>query len=85
MAVTDKEIKDNTVTFTADFYDNYERQGTPVQTKTYAIEFYDGGYYFLSAVIACKEAPAKPGLLCKVMDLTCRTKCYPMGMRKGNL
>lgn len=50
MKVTDKTISGNTVTFTAEFYEDYEIEGTVYQTKTYSIEFYDGGYYYLSAV-----------------------------------
>lgn len=50
MKVTDKEISGNIVTFTADFYEDYERQGAVFMTKTYGIEFYKGGWYYLYAV-----------------------------------
>lgn len=51
--LTDKSLAGNTGTFTVDFYsvdDNVE-EADPDQTKTYTIEFYDGGYFYLSAVI----------------------------------
>lgn len=49
----DKSLDGNTVTFTVDFYgiDDNVDETDPYQTKTYTIEFYDGGYYYLSAVI----------------------------------
>lgn len=53
LILTDKSLDGNTVTFTVDFYgvdDNVE-ETNPYQAKTYTIEFYDGGYYYLSAVI----------------------------------
>lgn len=51
--LTDKNLDGNTVTFTVDFYgfDDNVDETDPYQTKTYTIEFYDGGYYYLSAVI----------------------------------
>ena len=49
MKVVDKSLDGNTVSFTANFYDDYEMQSDPYETKTYTIEFYDGGYYYLSA------------------------------------
>lgn len=47
----DKSLDGNTVTFTVDFYgfDDNVDETDPYQTKTYTIEFYDGGYYYLSA------------------------------------
>lgn len=52
--LTDKSLDGNTVTFTIDFYgfDDNVDETDPYQTKTYTIEFYDGGYYYLSAVIS---------------------------------
>lgn len=53
LILTDKSLAGNTGTFTVDFYsvaDNVE-EADPYQTKTYTIEFYDGGYFYLSAVI----------------------------------
>ena len=43
----------DTVPFTADFYgfDGSVDGADPFQAKTYAIKFYDGGYYYISAVI----------------------------------
>ena len=51
--LTDKSLDGNTVTFTVDFYwwGVNVNETAPVQTKTYTIEFYDGGYYYISAVI----------------------------------
>lgn len=47
-----KSINGNIVTFTADFYEDCKMQGQLCQSKTCTIEFYDGGYYYLSAVEA---------------------------------
>ncbi len=49
--IVEKQIDGNYVTLTLDFYNNYERTGEPYQRKTYRLEFYDGGYYYLSAVV----------------------------------
>jgi len=49
MELTDKQVDGNIVTFTADFYEDYERQGAVFMTKTYGIEFYEGGWYYLYA------------------------------------
>ena len=51
MKVVDKSLDGNTVSFTANFYDDYEMQTEPYEAKTYTIEFYDGGYYYLSSVL----------------------------------
>ena len=50
--LTNKDLDGNVVTFTADLYgfDDNVDETDPYQTKTYTIEFYDGGYYYLSAV-----------------------------------
>ena len=50
MAVSEKQVEGNVVTFTAGFYEDEGRTGQPYAVKTYTIEFYDGGYWFLSAV-----------------------------------
>ena len=49
MAVSEKKAEGNVVTFTAGFYEDEERTGQPYAVKTYTLEFYDGGYWFLSA------------------------------------
>ena len=51
--LTDKSLDGNTVTVTVGFYgfDDDVDEADPYQTKAYTIEFYDGGYYYLSAVI----------------------------------
>lgn len=51
--LTDKSLDGNTVTFTVGFYgfDDDVDEADPYQTKAYTIEFYDGGYYYLSAVL----------------------------------
>lgn len=51
--LTDKSLDGNTVSFTVDFYgfDDNVDEADPYQTKTYTIEFYDGEYFYLSAVI----------------------------------
>lgn len=53
VVLTDKSLDGNTVTFTVGFYgfDDNVDEADPYQTKAYTIEFYDGGYYYLSAVI----------------------------------
>ncbi len=52
--VASKSLQGDTVTFTVDFYDGYGDDGQPqgniYKTKAYAIEFYEGGYYYLYAV-----------------------------------
>ena len=50
MAVSEKQVEGNVVTFTAQFYEDEEKTGQPYAAKTYTLEFYDGGYWFLSAV-----------------------------------
>jgi hypothetical protein len=47
--LSDKQQKGNQVTFTIEYFD--EHYETLFEKKTYSIEFYEGGYYFLSAVI----------------------------------
>ena len=50
--LVEKEWNGSIVTFTVDYYD-YEdtaQAGTPYMRKTYQIEFYDGGVYYLSAI-----------------------------------
>lgn len=53
LLLTDKSLDGNTVTFTVEFYgaDDNVDEAAPYQTKAYTIEFYDGGYYYLSAVL----------------------------------
>ena len=50
MKVTEKVLEGNTVTFTTTFHKWAEPDSPPYMTKTYTIEFYDGGYYYLSAI-----------------------------------
>lgn len=47
--VADKILEGNTVSFTANFYNDYEMQTKPYEVKTYGIEFYEGGWYYLYA------------------------------------
>lgn len=56
MAVSEKTIDGNVVTFTANFYENADFTGQPYEAKTYTIEFFDGGYWFLSAVLSEGES-----------------------------
>ena len=49
--VLSKDFSDNIATFSVGFYDNVQLLGTPYLTKTYQIEFYQDGYYYLSATI----------------------------------
>lgn len=49
--VIEKRVNGNLVTLTLEFFDNIEKQGEPYLCKTYQIELYDGGYYYLSAVV----------------------------------
>lgn len=49
MKIMDKSLDGNTVSFTVNFYDDYEMRSDPYEAKTYTIEFYDGGYYYLSS------------------------------------
>lgn len=58
MAVSEKKVEGNVVTFTAQFYEDYDRTGQPYAAKTYTLEFYDGGYWFLSAVPVQGSDPA---------------------------
>ena len=52
MRMLSKSIDGGIVTFTAGFYnDGHPEQGLYL-TKTYSIEFYEGGYYYLSAVVS---------------------------------
>lgn len=39
----------NLATIILDFFDNPEKSGLPYMRKTYSLEFYDGGYYYLYA------------------------------------
>ena len=57
MAVSEKQVEGNVVTFTAQFYEDEEKTGQPYAAKTYTLEFYDGGYWFLSAVAAQGSGP----------------------------
>ncbi len=52
MKLTEKSVNGNIVTFTADFYEDYGLTGNVYQAKTYGIEFYEGGFYYLYAVEA---------------------------------
>lgn len=56
LEVTDYSIIGNVVNFTAQFCTNYTMYVVE-QAKEYAVEFYDGGYYFLSAVTAAPPVP----------------------------
>lgn len=51
MKLVSKEIDGNTASFAIDFFEDYEMQTTAYQRKTYMIEFYEGGYYYLSAEV----------------------------------
>lgn len=50
--MAEKEWNGSIVTFTVDYYDNEDtaQAGTPYMRKTYQVEFYDGGVYYLSAI-----------------------------------
>ena len=50
MQILSKSIEGSTVTFTGGLYAFYHPERGPYLTKTYTIEFYDGGYYYLSAI-----------------------------------
>lgn len=56
MSVAEKTIDGNVVTFTANFYENADLTGQPYEAKTYTIEFFDGGCWFLSAVLSEGES-----------------------------
>ena len=58
MGISEKKVEGNVVTFTAQFYEDYDKTGQPYAAKTYTLEFYDGGYWFLSAVM---EQGSDPG------------------------
>ena len=50
--LVEKEWDGSTVTFTVDYYafEDVAQTGTPYMRKTYQVEFYDGGAYYLSAI-----------------------------------
>ena len=50
--LVEKEWDGSTVTFTVDYYafEDVAQTGTPYMRKTYQVEFYDGGIYYLSAI-----------------------------------
>lgn len=51
MKLAHKEINGDVVSFVVDFFADFDMQGAAYQRKTYTVEFYEGGYYFLSATI----------------------------------
>ena len=50
--LVEKEWDGSTVTFTVDYYafEDVAQTGTPYMRKTYQVEFYDGGAYYLAAI-----------------------------------
>lgn len=50
--LVEKEWDGSTVTFTVEYYayEDTAQTGTPYMRKTYQVEFYDGGAYYLSAI-----------------------------------
>ena len=57
MGISEKKMEGNVVTFTAQFYEDYDMTGQPYAAKTYTLEFFDGGYWFLSAVMVQGSDP----------------------------
>ena len=57
MGISEKKVEGNVVTFTAQFYEDYDMTGQPYAAKTYTLEFFDGGYWFLSAVMVQGSDP----------------------------
>lgn len=55
----------NVLTVTMNYYDSKEREGAVWQRKTYRLELYEGGFYFLSACF--DDGCAEP---CSYYDLT---------------
>ena len=50
--LVEKEWNGSTVTFTVEYYayEDTAQTGTPYMRKTYQVEFYDGGAYYLAAI-----------------------------------